>query len=145
MAMADFVYPISAQKIVTGDIDLDAVTLAVLLVNNTYTPNAAHNFRDDITGEVAASGGYATGGSDLTGVTVTISGTKVLLSADDVSWAGVTTTAYGAIVYVNRGGAASADELLCALLFSNAPVSSTAGDFDVAFDSGVILEIETAQ
>ena len=52
------------------------------------------------TGEVANGNGYATGGTTLTGFSVTTSGTTAILDfTTDPSWANSTITARGALIY----------------------------------------------
>jgi len=52
------------------------------------------------TGEVANGSGYATGGETLVvSTTPTSSGTTMLLSFSDVTWAGASFTARGALIY----------------------------------------------
>jgi hypothetical protein len=128
---ASYFYVSAKHKIATGVIDLDTDTLGVMLVTDTYTPAAAHDFRNDVTNEASGTG-YTTSGQALTGVTVTISGEEVRIDCDDPSWATATITARAAIFYKRRGGASSADELICSCRFTpNADVTSTAGTFTV--------------
>jgi len=52
------------------------------------------------TGEVASGSGYTTGGETLVvSTTPTSSGTTMLLSFSDVTWAGASFTARGALIY----------------------------------------------
>lgn len=135
MTMATMFYPSAKVKIATGLIDLDSDTFKILLVTDTYTPSTAHDFRDDITNEVVGAG-YSAGGVALSGVSCVLSGTEARFDASvDPSWAASTITARGCVIYKSRGGAANADELVCALLFTGGvDVSSTNGTFTVQFD-----------
>src|SRR5688500_5002355 len=104
MAAATGTYMTGLQKLLDGTID--PTSLGVLLVTNTYTPNfTTHDFRDDITNEVANSGTYSAGGSALAGEALTVSGDTVVLTATNPSWTSATITARAAIIYHRRGGA----------------------------------------
>lgn len=136
MTMATLFYPSAKRDIATGVIDLDTDTFGVMLVTDTYTPSTSHAKRSDITNEVGNSGTYAAGGSALASVTAALSGTELRFDAADPSWTSATITARGCVIYKRRGGASSADELVCALLFTGgADVVSTNGTFTVVFDS----------
>jgi hypothetical protein len=72
-----------------GSVDLDTDTIKVMLVTSSYTPNQdTHDFKDDVTNEVAGAG-YAAGGATLANETVTADNTdnEGVVDADDVSWA----------------------------------------------------------
>lgn len=133
MTMATYFYPIAKVGIATGLIDLDTDSFYGMFVTDTYTPSAAHNMRDDVTNELAASGNYVTGGFALASATCVLSGTEARFDAADMSIATATFTARGVIIYKRRGGASSADDLVCALTFG-ADITATAGTFAVAFD-----------
>lgn len=113
-----------------GNIDLDTDTFKVMLTTSAYTPNQdTHDFRDDVTNEVAGTG-YTAGGATLTGVSVTYDAAtnQVRVSWTDPTWPTSTITARTAVIYKSRGGAASADELL-AYCTNDTDVSSTAATF----------------
>lgn len=136
MTMATYFYPNAKKDIGTGVIDLDTDTFGVMLVTDTYTPGSGHHYRSDVTNEVGNSGTYSAGGSTLASVTATLSGTELRFDAADPSWTSATITARGCVIYKKRGGASSADELVCALLFTGgADVVSTNGTFTVVFDA----------
>ena len=104
-----------------------------MLVTSTYSPNKdTHDYRDDVTNEVSGTG-YTAGGQAVT-VTVTddTANDRQDVSFTDVSWASSTITARAAVIYKSRGGASSADELVCYIDFG-ADVSTTAGTFTLDF------------
>jgi len=85
-----------------------------MLCTSSYTPDLdTHDFRSDVTNEVTGTG-YSAGGQALASVTVTY------------------------VVYRARGGASSADELLCYVDFGT-DVSSTGGPFTIAWHSNGIV------
>ena len=86
-----------------------------LLTTSSYAENrATHSKRSSVTNEVAATGGYTAGGVALT-LTATLNTTThvLTLTIPTVTWSNSTITARKLIVYRARGGASSADELVC--------------------------------
>lgn len=143
--MADIIYNSALLKIPTGSIDLDTDTFYILLTDASYTPDRdAHAFRSDITGELPASGGYASGGFALTGLSVVQDnpGDRVVVDANDWSQALTFTGARWAVMYKHRGGAASADELIKAFDFGSA-LSADAGvaNFEIRFGIDGVLTL----
>lgn len=141
--MASVVYNSFKADIMNGNIDLNTDTIYCLLVTSVYTPNIdTHAKRSDITNEVAAGGGYSTGGAQVTTPTVNVDTTndRGIFDGDDVTWAASTITARGAVLYKNRGGAATADELICYIDFVS-DKSSTAGNFTITWDAVGILTL----
>src|SRR6185295_325987 len=128
--MASVIYNSFKKKIMDGSIDLDTDTIKVALVTSSYTPDQdAHDFFDDVTNEVAGTG-YTAGGASLANKAVTADNTdnEGVFDADDVTWSSSTITARGAVLYKSRGGASSADELICYIDFGS-DKSSSAGNF----------------
>lgn len=137
--MADFTFNAAKVAIGSADISFAADTFKLLLVTSSYTPDQdAHDFRNDITNEVANGNGYTTGGATLTGVSISVdnSGNRAIVEADDVTWSSSTITARRAILYKSRGGASSADEVIFCYDFSS-DKSSTNGNFTVAWTDGI--------
>lgn len=120
-----------------GLIDFDTDTFKLMLTTSTYTPNQdTHDFRDDVTNEVGASGTYSAGGATLAGVSVSYDSAtnEVRIAWTSPSFTSATITARTAVIYKSRGGAASADELV-AYCTEASDISSTAGTFTVTLPS----------
>ena len=104
--MASALYNSAKKKLIDGSIDLDTDTIKVALVTSSYVPNIdTHDFFDDITNEVSASG-YTAGGAALANKAITVDTTndRAYLDADDTTWtAGATITARYAILYKSTG------------------------------------------
>lgn len=112
--MASFIYNAAVENEAKGEIDYDTNTFKIMLVTSSYTANKdTHEYRDDVTNEIANGNGYTTGGQTIT-CTVAKDNTndRVTLTFPASSWANSTITAAGAVVYRSRGGASSADELV---------------------------------
>jgi hypothetical protein len=129
------VYNSALEDLARGAIDFDTDTFFAMLVTSTYVANKdTHLKRSDVTNEVTGTG-YTAGGTAVT-VTVTkdLPNDRLDISFSNPSWANSTLTARGVVVYKRRGGAATADELVCYGDFG-ANVSSTNGTFTVNFTS----------
>lgn len=137
--MADVIYTSFKRDIMNGAIDLDTDTIKVMLVTSSYTVSAAHTKRSDITNEVSGTG-YTAGGTAIGSPTVTNVSTNGVFDGNDVSWTTSTITARGAVLYKSRGGASSADELVCYLDFGTDKVS-TAGTFTISWNASGILNL----
>lgn len=95
--MAATFYPKFKTALLKGDVDLDAATLKIALIDTgTYTYNAAHDFYDDLSGVV---------GTDQTLANVTIGVvSEGTIDADNPTWsglAGATVEAY--VMYISTG------------------------------------------
>lgn len=100
-------------------IDLDGDTIKVALVTSSYTPDFdAHDFFNDVTNEVSATG-YTAGGATLANKTLTQDNTdnEGVFDADNPSWT-ITgnLTARGAVVYKDTG-VSSTSPLICYIDF----------------------------
>lgn len=140
--MADVIYNSFKRDIMNGALDLDTDTIKVMLVTSTYVPDQdAHTKRSDITNEVSGTG-YTAGGAALANKAVTVDNTdnEGVFDADDVTWPSSTITARGAVLYKSRGGAATADELLCYLDFVSDKTSS-GGTFQITVNVEGILNL----
>ena len=140
--MANQIFNSFKRDVINGSIDLDTDTIKLMLVTSAYTPNIdTHTKRSDVTNEVTGTG-YTAGGVALANKTVTVNNTtdKGVFDADDVTISTATITARGAVLYKSRGGASSADELICYLDFGS-DITSTAGNFNITFDATGILTL----
>lgn len=89
-------YPLGAQKVATGIIDLDTDTLKVMLVDSTFSQSGSDEFVDDIVADEVSGTGY-TGGFGgagrkiLAGVSVSSGAPTgpVTFSWNDVEWTGI--------------------------------------------------------
>jgi hypothetical protein len=133
--MASFNFNFMVHKALTGNINFGTDTFRMLLTTGTVlgeTEKDTFDYRNDITTEHAATGGYATGGNvvALTVAAVDTVNNDIEITAAPVAWSSSTITATGAVIYKARGGASSADELVCYIDFGGT-VSSTNGTFTV--------------
>lgn len=130
--MASLIYNSCIDDMARGAIDFDTDTFKVLLVTSSYSPNKdTHDRRDDVTNEVTGTGYTAGGATCVCTVTKDITNDKETLVFAATSWATSTITAAGAVIYKSRGGASSADELVCYIDFGG-NVSSNGGTFSLS-------------
>ena len=123
----------------TGAIDHDTDPFKMLLVTSSYTAAKTHDRRNDITNEVSGTG-YTAGGNACTPtVAQDNTNSRVTIDFTVTSWTSSTITARGGVIYKSRGGASSADELVCYLDFGD-DVSSSAGTFAVLVADPMVLQ-----
>jgi hypothetical protein len=130
--MASFFYDSFWDDLMKGNINPSSDTFYMMLSTSTYTPSkSAHAKRSDVTNEASGTG-YAAGGQAATVTLTAASGNAdlELVNLADESWANATITAAYGIVYKHRGGAASADNLVCLIDFGGT-FQSTLGTFTV--------------
>lgn len=141
--MASGVYGNALKNIANGSIDLDSDTLKGMLLTSSYTPNYdTHDYRDDLGANEVSGTGYTAGGATLASKTLTVdtTGDELEFDAADLSWSTATITARYLVIYKSRGGASSADELICCFDFSS-DQTSTAGTFLVTFNAEGLINI----
>jgi hypothetical protein len=146
--MADLLYP-HAKASLLGKaghttLDFDTDTFFVMLVTDAYVSGVAdatkktHQFRSSITGEVAAGGGYTTGGQALDGVTVTQVGDNWVVDFSDEVFPAASFTARGAIIYKSTGSAAT--DALVGLFDFGSDKTASGGNFTVAWNASGVLQ-----
>lgn len=139
--MATVVYDSFFYDMAGGAIVIGTDTFKAMLVTSSYTENkGTHTKRSDITNEVANGNGYTTGGATVV-VTRTNDTTNHRLDVTiaDPAWPSSTITARKCIVYKSRGGASSADELVCCADLG-ADITSTNGTFTVDFTTPIRIQ-----
>jgi len=141
--MASGLYGVTFLNALKNDLalDLDDTTadrFKVMLVTSAYTPDfGAHDFKADVTNEVAGTG-YSAGGESLTSVTLTQTGGTITFDAADVTWASSTITARAAVIYDDS----LASDPLVAYIDFGADKSSSNGDFVITWDASGIFSLD---
>jgi hypothetical protein len=129
--MASLIYNSCIDDMAKGAIDFDTDTFKAMLVTSTYTPNKdTDTKRSNVTNEVSGTGYTAGGATSAVTVTKDTANDKVTITFAAVSWATATITARAAVIYKSRGGASSADELVCYVDF-NGDVTATGATFSL--------------
>ena len=124
-----------------GGVNLSSVTVKAMVVTSGYTPNQnTHDFRDDLGATEVSGTGYTAGGNTLATPVVNLDGSgNVSVDFDDPAvWtqngAGFT-NGRRVIIYVARGGASSADELIAYSADFGADKGNVDGDFSVLLNA----------
>jgi hypothetical protein len=129
--MASLIYNSAVDDMARGAIDFDTDTFKVMLVTSAYSPNKDTDLkRSAVTNEVSGTGYTAGGVTSACTVTKDTANDRVTLSFAAVNWASSTITARAAVIYKSRGGASSADELVCYVDFGG-DVSSSSATFSL--------------
>lgn len=131
--MASLIYNSCIDDQARGLIDFDTDAFKSLLVTADYVANKdTHTKRSDITNEVTG-GTYPAGGwTTLASVTKDTVNDRITIEIGSIDESNQTFAgAAGIVVYKARGGASSADELVCFVDFGS-PLSPSAVDFVVA-------------
>lgn len=122
------------EALARGQIDFDNDDFKVMLLTSAYVPNGdTHQFRSDLTNEVAAGGGYTAGGwAAVVTVARDDATNRVDVSLGAINRPSPTTiTARFAVYYKARGGPANQDELVAIIDFGVDKISTNAA-FQVA-------------
>ncbi len=144
MAVSISAYNDGKMKILDGTIDLDSDTHKVSLHTSTYSPNIdAHTFFSDLTNELAASGGYTSGGESLASKTVAAddSNDRGVFDAADLTWSALTPSAafrYG-VIYKDTGVTTTSP--LIAYIDFGADQDPAGSDFTIQWNVDGILYI----
>jgi len=137
--MASGIYDRFKANIFNKEVDLEADTIKVMLLNNTHAFTNTHNVKADISANEISGTGYTAGGAALAGKAVT-QGTTTKFDANDIQWTGASFTAYHAVLYddslVN-------DDLIASIDFGGA-MTVTAGTFTIQWHANGIITLATA-
>lgn len=124
------------------ELDWDSDTIKCMLCTSSYTPDQdAHQYKSSVTNEVSGTG-YSAGGASLGNATIiyTAATNKLMLDADDVSWANSTITARYAVVY-DSTPATDATRPLVSYQNFGADVISSGGTFQIVWNAAGIVEV----
>jgi hypothetical protein len=136
-------YDIFRRKQLSGNgaVNLSSVTVKCMIVTGGYTPNQnTHDFRDDLGANEVSGSNYVSLGNTLANPVVALDGSgNVSVDFDDpATWsqhASGFSNGRRAIVFVSRGGASSADELIGYTNDFGADKGNVDGDFSVAVNA----------
>ena len=127
-----------------GTVDWDSDTIKCMMLNNSYALNAAHSALADVSAnEVAAGGGYSTGGVALANKSVTLAGSVAKYTADPATWAALTKTYRFLAMYSEKTANAIVNPLIALILVDNTPadIVVTAADYSVQWNANGIFTL----
>jgi hypothetical protein len=137
--MASLVYNSFYYGMAIGNIDCENDSFKMMLVTSSYTASKGDETRADITNEITGTAYTSGGKSVFFSITTDNTNNKVEFNFSDVDWATATFTTRGAVIYKSRGGASSADELVCYIDFG-ANKSPSAETFTVTFGTPITIQ-----
>jgi len=118
------------------EVDMEADTIRVALLNNSHTFTATNNTWADVSTNEISGTGYTANGAALANKAVTQAATTKF-DADDVTWSTGTFTAYHAVIYDDT---LTNDDLIASIDFGGAQ-QVTAADFTIAWHADGIITL----
>lgn len=146
MAVTAKLYGNYVMSLHKKEIDWANDNIAVTLHTVGYVPDQdVHDYSNDLTSEVAAAGGYTTGGKNLASKTMTYTGATntITLDAADLQWASSTITARVAVIKDDTPATAATKPLIGYQL-SDVDISSTGGNYDLVWNASGITSFVVA-
>ena len=110
------------------DLDTDSIKLALIKASPSGTYDATTTNYSDVTSDESSGTNYTAGGNVLDSAAISVSGTTAIVDFADETFADVTTSADGCIIY-NAGQSNKA----IAVVDFGGTVSATAGDLTIEF------------
>ena len=102
-----------AADLAKGVHDLTSITVKMVLLDASYTPDPDHNFADDIVAHELSGTGYSRQALTTKAVTQDDTNDLAKFTSDDVVFTGINAGTIGYTAFIrDRGGADSANELL---------------------------------
>ncbi len=134
--MASGIYNRFKANLMNKEVDLEADTIKVMLLNNSHSFLATHNQKSEIVANEISGTGYTAGGEELTTKAVT-QGATTDWDADNTEWTTATFSAYHAVIYDDT---LTNDDLICSIDFGGEK-QVTAGTFTIQWDAAGIITL----
>lgn len=137
--MSSGIYNRFNANLMNKEVDLEADTIKVMLLDDSHSFTATHNQKSEIVANEISGTGYTAGGEELASKAVT-QGATTKWDAADVEWTTATFTAYHAVIYDDT---LTNDDLICSIDFGAAK-SVTAGTFKIQWHANGIVSLAPA-
>ena len=134
--MASGIYNRFKANIMNKEVDLEADTIKVALLDSNHSFTATHNTWSDVSTNEISGTGYTSGGATLSNKSVTQAATTKW-DADDTSWTSATFTANHAVIYDDT---MTNDDLICSIDFGGAQ-SVSSGTFTIQWHADGIITL----
>ena len=134
--MASGIYNRYKANLMNKEVDMEADTIKVALLNNSHTFTATNNTWSDVSANEVSGTGYSAGGEALANKAVTQAATTKF-DADDTTWSTGTFSAYHAVIYDDT---MTNDDLIASIDFGGEQ-QVTAADFTIAWNASGIITL----
>lgn len=134
--MASGLYNRFKANLMKKQIDLEADTIKVMLLNNSHSFTATHNVIGDVSANQISGTGYTAGGATLASKVVTQAATTSW-DAADTAWTTATITAYHAVIWDDT---IATDDLIGSVDFGGVQ-TVTGGTFTIQWHANGIVTL----
>lgn len=134
--MASGIYNRFKANLMNKEVDMEADTIRVALMDTNHSFTATDNTWADISANEISGTGYTANGEALANKAVTQAATTKF-DADDVSWTSATFTAYHAVIYDDT---LTNNDLICNIDFGGGQ-AVVAGTFTIQWHSSGIITL----
>ena len=134
--MASGVYYRFKANLMNKEVDLEADTIKVALMDSSHSFSGAHNVWADVSANEISGTGYTASGAALANKAVTQAATTKF-DADDVEWTSSSFTAAHAVIHDTS---LAASDLICSIDFGGDQTVAN-GTFTLQFDTDGIITL----
>jgi len=134
--MASGIYNRFKANLMNKEVDLEADTIKVMLLDSNHSFTATHNTLSDVSANQITGTGYTAGGAALASKAVTQAATTKF-DAADTEWTSSTITASHAVIYDDT---MTNDDLIASIDFGGSQ-SSTSGTFKIQWHADGIITL----
>lgn len=133
--MASGIYNRFKANLMNKEVDMEADTVKVMLLDDSHSFTAADNVIGDVDANETSGTGYVAGGGTLAGKAVTQAATTKW-DATDLAWTTATFSAYHAVIYDTT----ATSNLICSIDFGGIQ-TVTAGTFTIQWHADGIITL----
>lgn len=133
-----------AEDMAEGAIDFDTHSFKIMLLTGSYSPNQAHDRRNDVEANEVSGTGYTAGGQSITVSSVSRSnGTTTITFSSPITWTGADGfTAAWACIYRAVGGSSSGDPI-ASTIYNTGDQTANGQDFIFTITSPLTITVPT--
>lgn len=134
--MASGIYNRFKANLMNKEVDLEADTIRVALLNSSHSFTATHNTWSQVSANEVSGTGYTANGASLANKAVT-QGATTKFDADDTQWTSSTITASHAVIYDDT---MTNDDLIASIDFGGSQ-STSSGTFKIQWHADGIITL----
>lgn len=134
--MASGIYNRFKANLMNKEVDLEADTIKVMLLDNSHSFTATHNQKSEVVANEISGTGYTATGAALATKAVTQAATTKW-DADDTAWTTATFSAWHAVIYDDT---LANDDLICSIDFGGEQ-AIVAGTFTIQWHADGIITL----